>query len=123
VNRRFQDPDRSDLSAFTEEPTEEENAAASGSNWKWEVGKIYILLCSYNPERNRWELHSAVAQEWPNYVEQIRIMALEHHYWRKERIAHGNALVEKMEKNREAMKLGDITPEEYEKSKGVSFIN
>jgi hypothetical protein len=112
-----QDPTCADLSAFSDFAAYSAwaNKLAEKDDWKWQKGNSYILICSSNPVRHRWELHSVVNRDWPEYVQDLREKRLEWCYWAEELRAKEQVLSEKLEEARMAMGLGDITPEKYGK--------
>jgi hypothetical protein len=113
----FQDPIGADLSAFSDFAAYTAWAKTLGEkgDWKWREGHSYILICSSNPVRQRWELHSVVLRDWAEYVQDLREKRQDWHYWTEELRAKEQVLSEKLEEARVAMKLGDIPPEAYKK--------
>ncbi|HRV30783.1 MAG TPA: hypothetical protein P5169_03665 [Kiritimatiellia bacterium] len=86
------------------------------NDWKWQVENSYILICSFSPVQKIWELHSVVARDWAEYVQDLRNKWQEWRYWSEQRRKERRILSDKVWEARVAMRLGDISPEEYEEA-------
>jgi hypothetical protein len=74
------------------------------------------LICSFSPVQKIWELHSVVARDWAEYVQDLRNKWQEWRYWSEQRRKERRILSDKVWEARVAMRLGDISPEEYEEA-------
>ena len=115
VNDFFKDPERSDLTTGSDEVPEFETENILKDDWKWKVGKSYILICVSNPAMSRWELHSVVLQEWPDYVRILREKVREYGRWKAEKAARERVISLELSDYHDSMRLGDISSAEYEK--------
>lgn len=107
-------PEYADISSLPWDLTEEEKDRALKSDWKWQEGKSYTLVCVSNPAMNRWELHSVVTQKWPDYVRILQEKIREYARWNEEKEARERGLSIKLSEHHDSMRLGDISSEEYE---------
>jgi hypothetical protein len=115
IHSCLRDPDHADLSSFSSEPTREEMVPICQGELKWREGDSYIMICSSNPVEGRWEMDSAITEDWAQYVRDLREKARRRQYWRDELDEQLNVLSKKMDVAREDMELGDISEEDYKK--------